>query len=309
MDNSGIKQDKKQIWQNTHFYEQFMNSQSMDNTRYFHLHLVSDSTGETLTAISRAASVQYSLTSAIEHVHPLVRTTRQLDRVLQNIEENPGIVLYTMVSRELSQVLEERCVELNIPCIPVLKHVMEVFESYLGPLPNKPVVGAQHELNTEYFKRIEAMNFTMTHDDGNLPTQLNKADIIIVGISRTSKTPTSIYLANRGYKTANVPLVPEIPIPTILDNNPNETFVIGLIATATRISEIRKNRLDNLTNETDQLSDYVNIERIEKEILYTRRLCSKNNWKIIDVTRKSIEETAASIIQIYKKAKEQGDRI
>ena len=280
-----------------------MNSMSMDNTRYFHLHLVSDSTGETLTAISRAASVQYSLTSAIEHVHPLVRTTRQLDRVLQNIEENPGIVLYTMVSEELVKRLEERCRDLNIPCVPVLKTVLEVFEAHLGPPPSKPKVGAQHQLNTEYFRRIEAMNFSMMHDDGNLPNKLSKADIIIVGISRTSKTPTSIYLANRGFKTANVPLVPEIPLPEQLQQNPNETFVIGLIATAERISEVRRNRLDNLTSGKGDLNDYVDVEKIEKEILYTRRLCSKNNWKILDVTRRSIEETAAAIIQIYQKYK------
>ena len=274
----------------------------MDNTRYFHLHLVSDSTGETLTAIAKAASVQYSLISAVEHVHPLVRTKRQLDRVLQNIDMHPGIVLYTIVSKELSELLENSCKELNIPCVPVLRPVMDIFESYLGA-PSTPKVGGQHVLDKEYFKRIEAMNFSMLHDDGNLPDQLSEADIIIVGISRTSKTPTSIYLANRGYKTANVPLVPKIGLPEQLEESPNAAFVIALIASPERISLIRKNRVENLSKMKDDLQDYVDVDQIAEEIKYTRRLCSKNNWKIIDVTRRSIEETAASIIQLYQKTK------
>ncbi len=274
----------------------------MDNTRYFHLHLISDSTGETLTAIARAASVQYSLISVVEHIHPLVRTPRQLDRVLQNIDMQPGIVLYTIVSKQLSSKLELSCRELNIPCVPVLQPVMDVFESYLGA-PSTPKVGGQHELNKEYFKRIDAMNFSLLHDDGNLPLDLSEADIIILGISRTSKTPTSIYLANRGYKTANVPLIPSIKLPAQLEENPNATFVIALSASPERISQIRRNRLDSLSDAIKDMQNYVDVDQITEEIRYTKRLCAKYNWKSIDVTRRSIEETAASIIQMYQKTK------
>ncbi len=273
-----------------------------DNTRYFHLHLVSDSTGETLTAIARAAAVQYSMTSAVEHVHPLVRTKRQLDRVLQTINDNPGIVLYTIVGDELSEQLEKSCKEINLPCVPVLQPVMKVFESYLGA-PSTPTVGGQHVLDQEYFKRIEAMNFTLVHDDGNFPEKTSDADIIVMGISRTSKTPTSIYLANRGFKTANVPLVPGIPLPQQLTDDPNGAFVVALIASPERISEVRMNRVNTLSSAKNDLKDYVDVELITDEINYTRRLCAKNNWKIIDVSRRSIEETAASIIQLYHSSK------
>ena len=183
---------------------------------FFHLHLVSDSTGETLTTIAKAASVQYALVRPIEHVHPLVRTARQMKRVLQEIEQTPGIVLYTITNRELSEELERRCIELKIPCLAVLQPIMQVLESYLGA-PRTPTVAGQHVLDADYFRRIDALNFTMAHDDGHLPEDLNDADIIVLGISRTSKTPTSIYLAQRGYKTANLPLVPSLPLPEQTD--------------------------------------------------------------------------------------------
>ena len=183
---------------------------------YFHLHLVSDATGETLTIMAKAAAVQYGQVRPIEHVHPLVRTQRQLARVLQEIESAPGIVLYTIVNRDLTRVLEQRCRELGVPSLHVLEPIMKVFESYLGA-PQTPIVAGQHVLDADYFRRIDALNFAMAHDDGHLPGDLNEADIIILGISRTSKTPTSIYLAQRGYKTANVPLVPGIEPPAALD--------------------------------------------------------------------------------------------
>ncbi|MEM7619109.1 MAG: pyruvate, water dikinase regulatory protein [Pseudomonadota bacterium] len=267
-------------------------------SRYFHLHLVSDSTGETLTAISKAASVQYSFIHVIEHVHPLVRTKRQLERVLQDIDASPGIVLYTIVSEELGIQLEESCKALNIPCVAVLKPVMETFENYFGA-PSKPKVGGQHVLNSEYFRRMEALNFTMMHDDGNLPENLKEADIVLVGISRTSKTPTSIYLANRGFKAANLPLVPDLPISSDIEERLKDTFVVGLIASPERISQIRRNRVDIMTSQGLELKDYVDRDLIAREIAYTRRLCSKNNWPIIDVTRRSIEETAAAIIKLH----------
>lgn len=259
------------------------------------MHLVSDSTGETLTTIAKAVAVQYAKARPIEHVQPLVRSQRQLDRCLQEVESAPGIVLYTIIDEELAKQLEARCKKLNVPCANVLAPVMGVFESYLG-MASKPTVGGQHLLDAEYFKRIEAMNFTMAHDDGALPADLDEADIVILGISRTSKTPTSIYLANRGFKTTNLPLVPDIPLPDIVEK-PTKAFIVGLVASAERISQIRRNRVMALADR--ELGSYVDQDVIENEILYTRRLCGKNEWPMIDVTRRSIEETAAAILKLY----------
>ncbi len=262
---------------------------------FFHLHLVSDSTGETLTTIAKAASVQYPQIKAIEHVYPLVRTQRQLDRVLQEIESAPGIVLYTVVNQELTVELERKCRELQVPALHVLEPIMKVFESYLGA-PQTPIVAGQHILDSDYFRRIDALNFTMTHDDGRLPEDLNHADIIILGISRTSKTPTSIYLAQRGYKTTNLPIVPGVPLPPAL-TEAHSAFVLGLVASPDRIAEIRRNRVRFLT--TGNLDNYVDREQIAQEVTHSRRLCSKNGWPVIDVTRRSIEETAATVIKLY----------
>ena len=211
---------------------------------YFHLHLISDATGETLTTMAKAAAVQYSQVRPIEHVHPLVRTAKQLERVLKEVEQAPGIVLYTVVKKELIEEIERRCRELKVPCLHVLQPIMKVFESYLGA-PQTPVVAGQHIVDADYFRRIDALNFAMAHDDGQLPQDLNAADIIILGISRTSKTPTSIYLAQRGYKTANLPLVPGIDLPAAL-TQPHRAFVVGLVASPERIAEIRRNRVQLL---------------------------------------------------------------
>ncbi len=262
---------------------------------FFHLHLVSDATGETLTTIAKAASVQYPQIRAIEHVYPLVRTKRQLERVLQEVESAPGIVLYTIVNTDLAGVLEQRCRELNLPTLHVLDPIMKVFESYLGA-PQTPIVAGQHTLDADYFRRIDALNFTMAHDDGRLPADLNQADIIILGISRTSKTPTSIYLAQRGFKTANVPLVPGVPLPPVLEGA-HSAFVVGLVAAPDRIAEIRRNRVRFLADR--DMGDYVDRDQIAKEVRDSRRLCAKNGWPVIDVSRRSIEETAASIIKLY----------
>ncbi|NDB68485.1 MAG: kinase/pyrophosphorylase, partial [Methylocystaceae bacterium] len=178
----------------------------MPSRNYFHLHLISDSTGETLIAVSRAVTSQYPGISAIEHVHPLVRAQSQMDRIINSLENSPGIVLYTLVDEDLAGRLETACREHGCPCLSILDPVLGLFQSYLGAASDqKP--GAQHVLNSEYFKRIDALNYTMMHDDGQLPDDLETADVILVGISRTSKTPTSMYLANRGIKTANYPLV------------------------------------------------------------------------------------------------------
>jgi len=266
---------------------------------YFHLHLVSDSTGETLTTIAKAASVQYSQVRPIEHVHPLVRTTRQLDRVLQEIESAPGIVLYTIVNRELRERLENRCRELAVPCLYVLEPIMQIFESYLGA-PQTPIVAGQHVLDADYFRRIDALNFSMAHDDGQLPEDLNEADIIILGVSRTSKTPTSIYLAQRGYKTANVPIVANLPLPPALTGNHN-AFVVCLVASVDRIAEIRRNRVRLMSDRN--LEEYVDREQIAQELTYSRRLCARYGWPIIDVTRRSVEETAVTILKLYNERK------
>jgi regulator of PEP synthase PpsR (kinase-PPPase family) len=261
---------------------------------YFHLHLISDATGETLTTMAKAAAVQYSQVRPIEHVHPLVRTPKQLERVLKEVEQSPGIVLYTIVKSELIEAIERRCRELKVPSLHVLKPIMQVFESYLGA-PQTPVVAGQHMVDADYFRRIDALNFAMAHDDGQLPQDLNTADIIILGISRTSKTPTSIYLAQRGYKTANLPLVPGIEPPEAL-TLPHRAFVVGLVASPERIAEIRRNRVRLLADRN--LDEYVDRAQITNELTYSRRLCARHGWPVIDVTRRSIEETAASIIRL-----------
>ena len=268
----------------------------MTNTlpSYFHLHLISDSTGETLTTIAKAAAVQYANVRPIEHVHPLIRTKRQLARVLTEIEQAPGIVLYTIINVELIAEIERHCRQIKVPCLHVLQPIMQVFDSYLGA-PQTPIVAGQHVVDADYFRRIDALNFTMHHDDGRLPADLNQADIILLGISRTSKTPTSIYLAQKGYKTTNLPLIPGIEIPKAL-TEPHSAFVVGLVASPERIAEIRRNRAQLLGDR--DLNDYVDRHQIANEIAYSRRLFATNNWPLIDVTRRSIEETAATIIKM-----------
>jgi regulator of PEP synthase PpsR (kinase-PPPase family) len=263
---------------------------------YFHLHLVSDATGETLIAVSRAAAAQYQGISAIEHVYPLVRSEAQLDRVVSELEAAPGIVLYTLVEPNLAHRLEQACRDYGCPCLSVLDPVLTMFQSYLGTVSTQRP-GAQHVLNADYFKRIDALNFTMMHDDGQLPQDLDTADVILVGISRTSKTPTSIYLANRGIKTANIPLVPGVALP---DGLPlvRKALVVGLVASPERIVQIRQNRLLSLNASDD--SPYVDKLAVTEEVTQSRRICARHNWPVIDVTRRSIEETAAAIIDLYR---------
>ncbi len=263
---------------------------------YFHLHLVSDSTGETLIAASRAASAQYQGVASIEHVYPLVRTAEQLDRVTAEIENAPGIVLFTLVDSNLSRRLEESCEASGSPCLSVLGPILHLFKSYLGQ-NSTPRAGAQHMLNADYFKRIDALNFTMMSDDGQLPENLEHADIVLVGVSRTSKTPTSIYLANRGYKTANIPLVPHVPLPRGLAHL-RHPLIVGLVASAERIVQIRQNRLLSLN--ADAESEYVDRIAVAEEIAASRRLFAERTWPVIDVSRRSIEETAASILDLYR---------
>src|SRR3954452_16012403 len=193
---------------------------------FFHLHLVSDATGETLITVARAAAAQYESVSAIEHVYPLVRTSTQLERVLSEIEAAPGIVLYTLLDPALTGRLEAKTRELGVPCLSILGPVLQLLQSYLGA-ETTPRIGAQHVLNAEYFKRIDALNYTMLHDDGQHLEGLEEADVVLVGVSRTSKTPTSIYLANRGVKTGNVPLVPGVPVSRHVEDL-SRPLVVGL---------------------------------------------------------------------------------
>ena len=263
---------------------------------YFHLHLVSDATGETLIAVSRAVTAQYQGVASIEHVYPLIRTSAQLERAIAEIEAAPGIVLFTLVDEEHSKALEKFCMEAGLPCLSVLQPIFSLFQSYLGTAStSRP--GAQHILNAEYFKRIDALNFTMLHDDGQQAENLENADVLLLGVSRTSKTPTSIYLANRGIKTANIPLIPNVPLPKAIESLRNP-LVVGLIASPERIVQIRQNRL--LALNVDQETPYVDRMSVAEEVAQSRRLFSQHGWPVIDVTRRSIEETAAAIIDLYK---------
>jgi regulator of PEP synthase PpsR (kinase-PPPase family) len=262
---------------------------------YFHLHMVSDSTGETLITVARAVAAQYANVTPIEHVYPLVRSQKQLDRVLTEIEEAPGIVLFTLLQNELVGRLQDKCAELNIPSLSILGPVLQLFQAYLGA-ETAHRVGAQHVLNAEYFKRIDALNYTMLHDDGQHVEGLEDADVVLVGVSRTSKTPTSIYLANRGVRTANVPLVPNIPIPQELESL-SKPLVVSLHATPERLIQVRQNRLLGLGAQNSGES-YVDRDSVTDEVLFARKLSVRHGWAQLDVTRRSIEETAAAILKL-----------
>jgi [pyruvate, water dikinase]-phosphate phosphotransferase / [pyruvate, water dikinase] kinase len=269
---------------------------------YFHLHLVSDATGETLTTVARAATAQYTKMLPVEHAYPLVRTQKQLDRVLAEIEEAPGIVLYTLVEEDLAKRLEDHCRELSVPCLSILGPVLALLQSYLGAETSHRV-GAQHTLNAEYFKRIDALNFTMLHDDGQHIEDLEDADVVLVGVSRTSKTPTSIYLANRGVKTGNVPLVPGIPVAPSVESLARP-LVVGLFASPERIVQIRQNRLLGLKVQQDE-DQYIDRKAVAEEVALSRKLCAKHSWPSIDVTRRSIEETAAAVLSLLAERRRQ----
>lgn len=261
---------------------------------FFHLHMISDATGETLIAVARAAAAQHEI-RAIEHVHSMVRTTKQLDRIVQELEEQPGLVLYTLVDRILGEKLEGACRQIGIPCASVLEPVLQLLQAYLGA-PGARRSGAQHALDADYFRRIDALNFTLIHDDGQLAGSLEEADVVLVGVSRTSKTPTSIYLANRGIKTANVPIVPGIPPPADLETV-RRPLVVGLTASPERIVQLRENRVLSL-NATAHASSYIDKASVADEVAFARKLCARHGWPVIDVTRRSIEETAAAIIAL-----------
>jgi len=261
----------------------------------FHLHLVSDSTGETVSSVSRAAIAQFDAVQATEHVWPLVRTKNQLDKVLASIKLNPGVVMYTIVDKNLRDTLKAECLKLSLPCIPVLAQIISELTTYLG-IESSALPGRQHELDEKYFSRVNAVNFTLAHDDGQATWDLEDADIVVVGVSRTSKSPTCVYLAHRGFKAANVPFVGGCPLPAELEEL-KKPFVVGLTISPDRLIQIRKTRLQSLKQEED--TEYVDMEHIIAEINEAKRLFLKHRWPVIDVTRRSVEETAANIIQFF----------
>ncbi len=265
----------------------------------FHLHLVSDATGETLGNVARACLVQFEGVEGVEHLWPMVRTERQLEKGLSAIDAEPGMVLFTIVDDAMRAILQDRCRSLSIPCIPVLDPVIQALALHLG-LESRGQPGRQHALDAEYFRRIEAMHFVLEHDDGQAVHDIDRADIILVGVSRTSKTPTCIYLANRGVKAANVPFVPGCPLPTEL-LEATSPLIVGLTNDPGRLVQVRKNRLRMLDH--DSQTDYVDPESVRSEVEAARRLFASHEWPVIDVTRRSIEETAAAVMQINAKRK------
>ena len=264
--------------------------------RNFHLHLISDATGETLMSVGRAASAQYQGVYAIEHIYPLVRSHEQLDKAIAEIEAAPGMVLYTLVDKELIERLETACREAGAPIFSVLGPILNFFESFIG-MEATPRPGAQHTLDADYYRRIDALNYSMMCDDGQNVDSYEDADVVLVGISRTSKTPTSIYLANRGVKTANIPMVPGVPLPRAV-RTLVRPLVVGLIASPDRIVQIRQNRL--LTMNDPGNLDYVDRKLVTEEVALSRRYFEQQGWPTIDVTRRSIEETAAAIMDLMR---------
>lgn len=262
-----------------------------------HIHLVSDSAGETVIAVAKAALAQFDHVETTRESWFMVRTMFDVDMVIKGIENHPGMVLYTIVDVAQRQLLEEACRRLEVPAIAVLDPVIGKMGEFFGINPELQP-GRQYALDDDYFRRIEAMDFTLTHDDGTLAEDLYKADIILVGVSRTSKTPTSIYLANRGIKAANVPWVPNVPLPSELFNV-KDPFIVALTTTPENLAEVRRNRLRSLNQPMD--SPYCDIDHVRNEITEAKRLFARNRWPIIDVTRKSIEETAAAILNLFEK--------
>lgn len=260
-----------------------------------HLHLLSDSTGETLENIAKAGVAQFEDVEAIRHFWPMVRSEIHLDRIMEEIAINPGLVLFTLANQQLRRKLENRCRALGLPHVAPLDPVTDAMSNILGQeTRNRP--GRKHILDEAYFARIEAIQFTIAHDDGIGHENWEEADIVLAGVSRASKTPTSIYLANRGYKTANIPLVPESPPPRSLYSL-RHPMVVGLTISPERLVQVRRNRLLSLNQAPE--TAYVDMERVQAEVAFARRMYADNGWPVIDMTRRSIEEAAAAIINLF----------
>ncbi len=260
-----------------------------------HLHLLSDSTGETLEAVAKAALALFDEVEAVKHFWPMVRSDGHLTRIMADIAKNPGIVLFTLANQDLRHRLEDLCRAAGLPTLAPLDPITYMLSDLLGQRAlTRP--GRQHVLDAAYFARVDAIQFTIAHDDGIASEDWEEADIVLAGVSRTSKTPTSIYLANRGYKTANIPLVVESPPPLRLFSL-ERPLVVGLVTSADRLVAIRRNRLLSLHQAPD--TDYVDQEKVAAELSFARRMFADNAWPVIDMTRRSIEEAAAAIINLF----------
>ena len=269
----------------------------------FHLHLLSDATGETVRGVAKACLVQFRNVDAVEHNWPMVRTTAQVNHVLGQLKDNPGVVMYTVVDELLQQTIEDGCREIQMPCIAVLDPVIESLTKLLHTeFRGQP--GRQHELNAEYFGRIDAMTFAIEQDDGQAVANLANADVVLVAVSRSSKTPTCIYLANRGVKAANVPFVLGVLLPKeLLTLDPvSGPMVVGLTSEPERLIQIRRNRLRMIGD--DRKSSYADLEAVKDEVSAALRIFRERGWPIIDVTRRSIEETAAAIFQLLERRRD-----
>jgi len=266
----------------------------------FHLHLVSDATGETLSSVARACLVQFDQVEPVQHLWWLVRSQGQVARVVAGIEAEPGVVLATLMDGAVRSLLEEACRQLRVPFIPVLDPVMAALSGYLnvdfGAQP-----GRQHVLDADYFARIDAMHYTLAHDDGQLLTGLEDADVVLTGVSRTSKTPTCMYLANRGIKAANVPLIPGLPPPPELLTL-KRPLIVGLTKEPKSLADIRRSRLKFLQQNDE--TDYADEDRVKAEVAEARRFFARQGWPVIDVTRRSIEEASATILQLLTARRE-----
>ena len=261
-----------------------------------HLHLVSDSTGETLESVAKAGLARFEGVEAIKHFWPMVRSEGHLDRVFEEIGKRPGLVLYTLVAGAVRERLEHRCIAMGLPMVSALDPTIDALSQLLGQAATiRP--GRQHAMDAAYFRRIDAINYTMAHDDGLGQDDWPHADIILAGVSRSSKTPTAIYLANRGYKTANMPVVPQSPPPPALFAL-RGPLVVGLTTSPERLVQIRRNRLLTLGQTAD--TDYVELDRVAAEVAFARRLFADHDVPVIDVTRRSIEESAAAIINLFQ---------
>jgi len=271
----------------------------MSETSY-HLHLISDSTGETVGSVARACLVQFENVKVVEHVWSLVRTKGQMEKVMQAIEGSPGPVIFTLIDPRLRDYLQEQCRRMGMACISVLDPIMAELGRHFHS-SGAAAPGRQHMMDAEYFARIDAMHYTLAHDDGQGLHDLDTADVVLTGPSRTSKTPTCVYLANRGVRAANVPLVPNSDAPSELIEL-RRPLVVGLVTDPERLVQIRRSRLRLLQDEVE--TDYTDLDLVEDEIRSARRLFARQEWPVIDVTRRSIEETAATIMQMLHEKRE-----
>lgn len=265
-----------------------------------HLHLISDATGETIHAVARACLSQFETARVREHFWNMVRNERQLAFALEEVRHKRGLVLYTLINESLRQQLEAGCREFGVPCVSILEPVMRALTHMLGD-PGQAQPGRQHVLDHAYFSRIDALDFAIAHDDGQLHDQLHEADVILVGVSRSSKTPTSLYLANRGYKCANVPFVPGVALPSELFEV-TRPLIVGLTKDPERLIQLRKSRVRHLQQSGP--TDYIDPDKVREEVMEARRVFGRNEWPVIDVTRRAIEETAAEIITLLQRKRE-----